>query len=237
MDDPTKCLYTAVLVMSIYMGEFSLDHIKKCDVDHVQSYYREMREAARTRNPKSEFDPSPLFVKECKATMFSPSKSGRYLYYIMATNADVPLKDGDGSTILFPGHVCVVEKFPNGKYYLYQSYINNYDLDGHFQRNKGSFAVSIDTLRFVMNQIEDLYTNGVWTSDTSKAWRLFTHVDGKDFEGRDFKGRSFFCYRKIPINTCTSRLMGVLKKAVEDGSLDSATREDLAKLHDKLQSV
>lgn len=230
LNNATKCLYTAVLVMALYMGENSLSEIKKCDVDHVQKFYKQMREAAQKRNSSSVFDPSAIFARDCRKNLFSKTTSHRYLYYIMLTNANVPLvSNSNGNTILFPGHVCVIEKFPNGRYHLYQSYINNYDLNGHFERNKGSFSVSEPTLRRIFDEIVSLYDGGVWSAGTSLAWKQFTHVDGTEFDGREFKDRSFFCYRKIPIKTCTSRIKNTLSKAIKN-NFDQDTKQELEKL-------
>lgn len=238
MNDATKCLYTAVLIMSIYMGEYGLAHIQKCDVDHVQKYYREMREAARKKNPDSQFDPSALFVKECASSMFSSSKSSRYLYYVMTTNAQVSMKGApNGATVQFPGHVCVIEKFPNGKYHLYQSYINHYDLDGHYNLNKGSFSIAQDTLKLIMNELLKLYETGIWTESTASAWKKFTHVDASEFIGRDFKGKSFFCYRKVPIKTCTNRLLGTLRRSLKDKDIDSDLALQIKKITGQLKEV
>jgi len=231
MNDVTKCLYTSVLVMSIYMGQYGLSHIRKCDVDHVQTYYAQMKEAAQKRNPSSTFDPSVLFLKECTKSLMSNSVSSRYLYYIMMTNAMVTkTNDPNTKSIMFPGHVCVIEKFPNGKYHVYQSYINQYDLKGHYERNNGSYEITKTKLQKVFTEIENLYSNGTWTQSTTTAWKTLTHVDGTEFEGCLFKGKSYFCYRKVPITTCTNRLLQAVRTAMRNTSLDDQTKNDLQKL-------
>lgn len=226
LNNPTKCLYTAVLVLSIYLGDYSLDHVHKCDVDHVQSYYREMQNAARVRNPKSIFDPSSILLKECERSIFS-KVSGRYLYYLMMTNADV--SDGKSSQS-FPGHVCVLEKVATDQFYIYQSYINNYTLKDYYKMNNG-FVVSSELVKNIFTELKKLFSEqGVWTSDTSNMWKKFTMMSGKEFEGKSFKGVSFFCYRKIRIDTCSNRLSSILKKSLKDGKIDLRSRVKLEKL-------
>ena len=247
LDNSTKCLYTAVVVMTLYLGKYSLRHIKTCDVDNVRKRNKDIMDKVKSTNPNSTFNYSRDIAKDCISSIFDKNIKTRYLFYIMMTNSQVPKvqekNDKAADTILFPGHVCVLERVPGTnssttKYYVYQSYINNYDINGHFDRNNGSFSISEDNLRIVFNGIYNLYDQGVWTEETTRAYKMLTHVDSADFEGRYFKDNSFFCYRKVPISTCMTRLRGIVKIAVSptNAELDAATKDDLKKLLTTLQA-
>ena len=88
--DYTKCLYTAVSVMMLYLGpKTALENVNKCDTEHLKTYYNQMLNSARTRNPNSTFDPSPLLANNCIESLKTPEASSRHLYYIMISHANV----------------------------------------------------------------------------------------------------------------------------------------------------
>lgn len=236
LNNATKCLYTAVAVMTIYLGKSSLQQVAKCDVDYVNSFYAQMKKSARARNPASEFDPSPLFIKHCAQSLLTSSKTTRYLYYVMITNAYVtnPLTN---KKVLFPGHVFVIEKYPNGKYAIYQSYINEYDLNGHYDRNASSFSISHKALTQFFSALHNLYSVGTWTPEMSEQWEKFTHVPGAKFEGHVFKGASFFCYRKVPIKSCVGKLSKMINGAVKQNTLSESVIKGLRHLNERLSTV
>lgn len=234
LDNVTKCLYTAVAVMTLYLGKKSLAEVDKCDVGHVKTYYSQMKESARTRNPNSSFDPSPILVKQCATSLLSPTKASRFLYYIMITNADAVEDTISGRpSKMFPGHVCVIEKYPSGRYYVYQSYINAYDLSGHYDKNGGSFVVSKKLLEGFFAELGNLYneSKGVWTEKMSSLWEEFTHVDASEFNGYRFKGLSFFCYRKVPIKTCAKRLVSMIDNASRLGDKSHVDQNSMTALN------
>jgi hypothetical protein len=232
MNDLTKCLYSAVLIMSIYMDHHSLTHIRKCDVDHVQKYYKEMQNTARSKNPNSDFDPSTLFLDECRRSILS-KVSSRYLYYVMITNAHVKSNTSSAS---FPGHVCVIEKGVENDYYIYQSYINQYSLKDYYD-NYGGFKVTKDTIKTIFDELYKLYSNGKWTTSTTLMWKQFTKTDGSEFEGHVFKGNSFFCYRKVQINTCASKLLDTINKGMQDKRLSGETKDSIRQLAIEIKQI
>lgn len=233
MNDLTKCLYSAVLIMSIYMGHHSLTHIRKCDVDHVQKYYKEMQNAAKVKNPNSEFDPSILFLDECRRSILS-RVSSRYLYYVMITNAHV--SSNTNSTASFPGHVCVIEKGVENEYYIYQSYINQYSLKEYYD-NYGGFKVTKETIKTIFDELYKLYSDGKWTKSTTAMWKQFTKTDGSEFEGHVFKGNSFFCYRKVQINTCAAKLLDSINIGIKDKRLPEETKESIKRLSLEIKQI
>ena len=88
----------------------------------------------------------------------------------------------------------------------------------------------------------NLYDTGLWTADTTHAYQLLTHVNGVMFEGRDFKHKSYFCYRAIPIKTCTQRLSGIINNVLKSKNTTNKDRtetntERIKALRDALKSV
>jgi len=162
----------------------------------------------------------------------APRCGTRTLYYVMMTDADLPrvegakpsatvsslLSSGPAETQFFPGHVYVIEKVWQGRnrnrYNVYQSYINNYTLDGHARQNR-SFSLSHSAARELVNNLRMMYTSPVWDEKHTRFWKTFTHVDVERYEGYQFSQQSYMCYRKANTTNCTSNLERFLRAKLE----------------------
>jgi len=214
LEDVTKCLNTAVVIMYLYIGDNARTYTQHCDTHNVIPRYEALIKRAQEHNPDSPFNPSALMLNECVKRVFAPSRV-RYIYYIMIT--DCNLVKPDGSKILFPGHVCVLEKTKDTKarkFNLYQSYINQYDLNGHYERNHNSFVISEASLQYVFKELKALL-NGTWTPATTAMWKKFTHVDSPQFEGLLFKNHVHFCFRKVTTCSCEKHLVNVVNHSLQ----------------------
>lgn len=129
----------------------------------------------------------------------------------------------------FPGHVYVIEKVwirpDRNRYNLYQSYINNYTLNGHAQNNH-SYSMSQAGAQRLVDNLEMMYASPAWDERYTRFWKQFTHVDTTRYEGYQFSQQSFFCYRKANTTNCTANLERFLREKL--GELDALLRSGQA---------
>ena len=120
---------------------------------------------------------------------------------------------GQEETRFFPGHVYIIEKFQDlqssGKirYNIYQSYIDNYTLDGHLEaRTPSSSSLSTTTIRKYLDGMRALYSKSCWNREDTKFWMWLTRVDCSNLEGFEFADHSFVCYKAASTTNCLSAL-------------------------------
>lgn len=202
----TKCLNTAATIWYLFLGDKDMGRAWHCDSAEVQTRGR----TARARGPRTfAADPAnPSIVLDAfRAAVMdaSPAVAGRTLFYVILTDA----KFRDGAAF-FPGHVFVVERNVTARglarFHVYQSYINQYDLDGHYDRLDKSITMSASEMAGVVADLTHLYTAPTWDARASDFWRRFTHVDGAEFEGLPFAGASYFCYTTVQTDNCLEHL-------------------------------
>lgn len=203
--EKTKCLNTAVIVATLYLGTEASSIIEECSVPIVSKRNVEIKELHKKQNVKKEINLNAILVKQCIDEMFAKNQE-RCLFYVMITDAEVQHKHQKMESRVFPGHVFVVEKMADESYNLYQSYISNYDLSGHFERNLHTFQLDKNRLLRFMKQVQKLYKHGIWTPSMTKAWLDITFVDESQLNNYVFKDASYFCYRSVPLTTCLENL-------------------------------
>lgn len=212
----TKCLNTAVM-----LGIFMLGKKKGLEVaNYCDSVETKNRHIAEIDNNKS-------IIADYKIDILK-YESVRQIYYILLTDGDFKKKD---STIMFPGHVFIIEKIPQlisktNKYNIYQSYINKYDLKGHFEKNNKSLVISNAKLVKLLDNLEYILKVHTWDNKCVKAWKDFTFVDTTDLLGSNPKGQLFICIRKSPVKTClkyidayTNTKLKILEKQLKSKSI------------------
>lgn len=238
MSEQTKCLNTAVLVAVLYLGDRALNTTQSCDVSTVLQRHSDIVSRTKEHNPHSTFDPTIFFIQELQHDLFCKLKrnDARYIYYIMITDSMVSSEHDINDKIQFPGHVFVVERI-GSTYILYQSYIHHYDLNGHFIANNNTFEVRSHVLKQVFTELERLFTEGIWTPETTRIWKALTHVNSPDFEGRVFKSHVHVCYRKILISQCYNTLSSLVTKALEKRKTSNTFDSRLQELHAEINNV
>lgn len=197
----TKCLNTAVMLTYILGGSDKLKTVEKCEVSKINDRYNKKKDKSKYK--------VEIFEK-LKKDLQNKNIKKRYFYYILMTNNDMEkselLNDNSPQTQSFPGHVFIIDKFPNCEtkepnYNIYQSYINQYDLKGHFKKNKNTMKVQNNDINFILNGIENIITGEVWNQDAVKFWNDFTFVDTKNLV--KYKNDKInLCYSKISIDDC-----------------------------------
>lgn len=243
LEKDTKCLNTAVVIMAIYLGNEATKYTGQCDVDRVEDVYNKQKARLKKYSTTGKFVPSKITLHNLNRYILSP-RTGRCLYYIMITNAEVPLHDKPDDKLMFPGHVFVVEKDVDREtsphqvsFRLYQSYINQYNLNGAFEKNKKSFQISHDIVKRLIGELKRMNTHpderdpqaGRWTKSTTQLWKDLTFVDSTEFEGRVFIDHVHVCFRKVPITKCTQEFEKFLNKKAADYRDKDPTK--LQKIH------
>ena len=197
----TKCLNTAVMLTYILGGSDKLKTVEYCEVSKINKRYDK-------KNNKLQH--KLKIFNELKKDLTKKDNNKRYFYYILMTNNDMEKSDMLGNsastTQSFPGHVFIIDKFPDcnnnePNYNVYQSYINQYDLKGHYKKNKNSMKVQNNDINFVLNGIFNIVSNPVWNKDAIKFWNDFTFVETNNL--LNYKTDKInLCYSKISIEDC-----------------------------------
>jgi len=210
----TKCLNTAVMLMFFMLGKRGLEHSKYCD-----SY------AIVERHNKG-LDNNAAVMKKMRHVILNKKVTNRYIYYILMNDGYFDLPNGE--KVYFPGHVFILERvYYGGKPYfnLYQSYINKYDLQGYYTKNK--------TVRYTMKQIEVLIDklsyitkNETWDDKCVQYWLDFTMVDTSNLRGSRQGGKLFICFSYEILKLCIENIKEYVKEKIS-----SINSQDLSKVY------
>jgi len=208
----TKCLNTAVMLTYILGGSDKLKNVDYCEVSRINSRYQ-------TKSNKLQYKLN-IFNK-LKSDLSKKNIRKRYFYYILMTNnnmsrSNILPKDADKSQS-FPGHVFIIDKFPicrkdkkEPKYNIYQSYINQYDLKGHFKRNRNSMNLKDNDINYLLNGINNIISTPVWNEDAVNFWNELTFVDTENLV--NYKTDKInLCYSKIRIDNCYKQFRNFIK--------------------------
>lgn len=198
----TKCLNTAISIFFLFLGKNALKHTIYCDVHNVQN-----------RN-NDNIDNNALIADKLRRDILRKTDK-RYVYYLMLT--DGQMRKPDGSTLMFPGHVLIIEKIPNGDnpfYYLYQSYIDQYSFEEYVNKYK-SIRISEDKMKYYLDKINDMVLKKVWDEDFVKFWQDFTKVDTSNMLGGVPDGAFLVCYRRVKYEHCKKNVSAFVDQTLK----------------------
>jgi hypothetical protein len=207
----TKCLNTAVFMVFILVGKTGVDRIRACNADVV------------TRLARNESVPPPM--RALRALRDAVLGSGEpAVFFVMLTNAALlrhsAAKDGsEPESVPFPGHVFVIERHIGGKYSVFQSYINQYDLSQHLTRHPEKLGMDRTAITHILEGLVDMLDRDVWTRGTSQFWKSFTgasDVHCRNFEGFSTRGRVLSCFRELPAAECNNHLLSLASQTLAD---------------------
>jgi hypothetical protein len=108
----------------------------------------------------------------------------------------------------FPGHVFLLEKIPkSGKkskpsYNMYQSYINKYDLLGHYEQNNHTLEYTYEQTEELLKNLLYVLTVGIWDEKCVEIWSKFTYVDTSNMLGCITKDHLYICYSYDNVTSC-----------------------------------
>jgi len=214
----TKCLNTAVMLTYILGGSDKLKQVEYCEVSTINKRYE---------RKKNKLEHTKEIFNKLKSDLSKKNIKKRYFYYILMTNNNMSrsklLPNTASSEEFFPGHVFIIDKFPTcnnnknnknkPKYNIYQSYINQYDLKGHFKKNKNSMNLKNNNVDFLLSGIKNIIENPVWNEEAINFWNEFTFVDTKQL--LKYKTDKInLCYSKIRIDYCYKELYKFIYKHI-----------------------
>jgi hypothetical protein len=202
----TKCLNTAIVLSYCLLGPLGIKRAGYCDTQNVIDRHEKGIDNNRT------------ILDNLKLDILDKTLPGRYIYYILITDAYFPYDNSSKSEGFFCGHVLLLERIPNGEepfYYFYQSYINQYDFKGHYERNKGTLKMSWERVKNILENLDYTIMNGKWDEKVVNFWKDFTFVDTNDIKGSNSKGKLFLCYRRTPATECVKYLEDYSKEKLD----------------------
>jgi len=190
----TKCLNTAVMIMYFMAGKRGVKASQVCDCATIRE--TSLLKADPYQNTR---------VCKSLARAILDEATTRELIYILITDADF-------DNHYFPGHVIVIEKFPNKTYHMYQSYINQYDLNGYHEHNK-SFVVHHERMQSILRSLYYVMCEAdTWDENCVQIWKDITFVDTSSMLGTYIKNRFFLCFKKMKALHCIKNIERYAKK-------------------------
>lgn len=211
----TKCLNTAVMLAIFMLGrEKGIAIANYCDT--VKTKYRH----------DNNIDDNNTILSWFKDDLFNkrPLKH-RYFYYVLLTDGKFPFDNTNATNTssnekinqnnnnigFFPGHVFIIEKIPNPAggqpiYYLYQSYINQYDLKGYVEKNQNSLRISYERLSTVVEGLMYILNVEKWDDKCVEYWKKLSFVDSSYLKGSKCKGNFFLCVKRARVVDCLKHI-------------------------------
>lgn len=203
----TKCLNTAVMIMFFMLGERGLKKASTCDSRDVVKRHTDYLTKYNIQDKHSSN--KQVLAKMRRKIMRKCSKT-RELYYILMNDSQFPYIGTTKPDAFFPGHVFVLEKIPGEPtpyYYIYQSYINKYDLKGHLTHKNNTLKMSyketgelLDKLRYILTE------TSTWDEKCIQYWKDFTFVDTSNIQGSTTEGRLFICCASSKVLNCMENI-------------------------------
>lgn len=207
----TKCLNTAVMIMFFMLGARGLQKASTCDSRLVIQKHTNSNVTKRETNKD--------VYSKMRAKILRKKASSRELYYILMNDNSFPYPAAlNKEDAFFPGHVFILEKIPGNPepfYYMYQSYINEYDLNGHLERHKKTLRMTYAETKALMSKIG--YIVGVtrdyarprpltWDENCVQFWKDFTFVDTSDILGSITENHLFICCASSKVKGCVKNI-------------------------------
>lgn len=193
----TKCLNTSIVLSFILLGPIGVKRASYCDTQRTIDRH------------KKGIDNNREILDRLKLDLLNKNEPGRWVYYMLITDAYFPYDNVNRKDAFMPGHVVLIERINDGKevfYYLYQSYINQYDFKGHFDRSKGTLRKSWDEIRNILEKVDAMLMAKKWNENTIQFWKDFTFVNTRDMKNSNSEERMYLCWRKTQATECVKYL-------------------------------
>lgn len=192
----TKCLNTSVTFWHLLFGKRGHEDTMYCDVMNVVE-----------RHEQKKTDNNVKVIAALKENILAKNDAVNHAYYIMLTDGYFVDDDKDRKEF-FPGHVFVIEKVPtkhNPYFYIYQSYINEYDFKGSLEFRVRPQILS-STMEMYIDCLEGFAQNPIWDEVMVAFWKDLTNVDTSKMLGCRPENAFHMCFRKKPITECLQNM-------------------------------
>lgn len=223
----TKCLNTSVLLTCIVIGCNKLTSIQECDVDETRE-----RNKIHELNTNSKTSLTSKLLSDLMYHLTnSTSKWTSSFYYVMLTDAYLNHSKDSSKTMYFPGHVFIIHKNNiTNELELYQSYINEYDLEKYMQIRNSQTNIK-STLK---NILEHISSKRKWNKSLTHLWYDLSKVNAKQFEDYE-TSNILLCYKKFNSNSIsrniTRNVNNIYKQITNKISDNNLTHFDLKKAY------
>lgn len=223
----TKCLNTSVLLLVLLLGKDAIKIADQCNSNLTKQIHKE-----RLKQPEQQ-SYNVIYLRKLETELLSKITSTRYIFYILMTDSYFIDTNGN-ATGFFPGHVILIEKFPgknnNDKpyYYLYQSYIYQYTLHGHFEKSPNkSIKYTYKQMQDFIGNLNYIMKNDTWDDKSIEFWQQFTHVNTEKLKGTHSKNQFFLCYRKAKMTQCANNVKTYVSSKLEELNTSSKSLDDI----------
>ena len=204
----TKCLNTAIMLVAVLIGPTGVTNAGYCDTQNVIDRH------------KKGIDTNRRVLDKLKPDILNKTEPGRFVFYILMTDAYLPFDNVSKEQSFFCGHVMLLERINDGSgepfYYFYQSYINQYTFNGHFQRNKNTLKMSWERVKNILDNIDYTLMNGKWNDKVVDFWKDFTFVDTTEMKNSNNDNKIFLCYKKFQATECVKYLEDYARQKLTD---------------------
>ena len=203
----TKCLNTAVMLAVFMLGkDKGIEVANYCDTHQT-----------RERHQRGD-DSNDIIVQNLRRGVLSRNFKKRQFYYILLTDGHFPYEEEGRQAAFFPGHVFIIEKIspkvPGDPpiYYIYQSYINQYDLKKHRSMNK-TLKLSMNKLNTILSGLDYILNKAdVWDEECVRYWKELTFIDTSNLLNSTCKGNIYLCIKNESLDDCLVHINRYVKE-------------------------
>lgn len=216
----TKCLNTSVALLYFIIGKDGIKIADYCDT-----------RATIKRHQKKKDNNQNIVTSLKQDLLFDKKDNKRYIYYVLLTDGYFPYSNSSKQSAFFPGHVFIIEKIPScdpnnpnkkPSFFMYQSYINEYDLAGHFKNNNGSVKLSYTRATNIIKNLSYILNTESWDDKCIEYWKDFTFVDTSHMKDALCKDQFYVCYKEAVVNGCIRNIKNYVKTKLTDIKKKSA---------------
>ena len=216
----TKCLNTAVMLVYILSEKIYIkQNVDYCDTDNINKRFNTIRE-----QNLDTMEEKKKILDDLDKDIKIPETNTRFFYYVLMTNTKMKKKKRKSKLDMskdyewFPGHVYIIEKHTDCKdklkYKIYQSYINEYDLNGHYKYNNNSVNLR-SNIKTIVNGMKNILLKKKWNKSAVNFWNKLCYIDTTNLVGCETEYINI-CYTKIPIKNCYKNLERFTNNAIKN---------------------
>jgi hypothetical protein len=216
----TKCLNTAVMLVYILSEKIYIkQNVDYCDTDNINKRFNTIRE-----QNLDTMEEKKKILDDLDKDIKIPETNTRFFYYVLMTHTKMKKKKRKSKLDMskdyewFPGHVYIIEKHTDCKdklkYKIYQSYINEYDLNGHYKYNNNSVNLR-SNIKTLVNGMKNILVKKKWNKSAVNFWNKLCYIDTSNLVGCETEYINI-CYTKIPIKNCYKNLERFTNNAIKN---------------------
>ena len=204
-----------ILSEKIYIKQ----NVDYCDTDNINKRFNTI-----TEQNLDTMEEKKRILDDLDKDIKNPETNTRFFYYVLMTHTKMKKTkrrsklDMSKDFEWFPGHVYIIEKHTDCKdklkYKIYQSYINQYDLNGHYKYNNNSVNLN-SNIKTIVNGMKNILLKKKWNKSAVNFWNKLCYIDTSNLVGCETEYINI-CYTKIPIKNCYKNLERFTDTAIKN---------------------